>query len=164
MARPNWLEELAENLFRMEGYVTQVHVPAPKTTARLGPARMLDVVAFNDREFVMVELQTYVTRADAARAIKKFADFDAIPNCATYKAVAKGKKIRKIFIGGAGSQTAIDFAKMVKAHNIEFIEKGDFYRHMIDLIRPLVTATSWPYPDEFLARILYDMVDYEFIK
>jgi hypothetical protein len=164
MARPNWLEELAENLFRMKGYVTQMHVPAPKAATRRGPARILDLLAFDDKEFVMVELQTYVTRGDIDRAIEKFADFDRIPSSPEYKASSKGKKTRKILIGGTTGNTATDLTKLLRAHNVEFIEKEEFYQQIIGLIRPLVDRGIWPYPDEFLTRILYDMVDYELIK
>ena len=164
MARPNWFEELAENWFRMKGYLTQMHVPAPKVTKRRGPARILDLVAFNDQEFIMVELQTYVTRADAKRAIEKFADFNRIPSSASYKGTSKDKKIRRIFIGGATGNMATGFARLVRTHDIEFIEKKEFYKQIIGLIKPLADKQSWPYPDEFLARILYDMIDYELIK
>ena len=136
MAKPNWLEELAENWFRMRDYVTQMHVPAPKIKTRRGPPRILDLIAFNDKEFVMVELQTSVTKADAKRAIQKFKDFNEIPNSALYRRVSSGKSLRRIFIGRATDGAAADFARSVEAHGIEFIEREDFYKQIIGLVKP----------------------------
>jgi hypothetical protein len=49
-------------------------------------------------------------------------------------------------------------------YGIDFIEKGELYEQIIELVKPLTDKESWPYPDEFLARILYDMIDHELIK
>jgi len=51
-----------------------------------------------------------------------------------------------------------------RMYGIDFIEKGELYEQIIELVKPLTDKESWPYPDEFLARILYDMIDHELIK
>jgi len=156
MAKPNWMEELAENWFKIRGYHTELHVRVPPVS------RELDLLAFNDDEFVMIELQMNVSnrKKTAEYLAEKFTDFDKIPDNPKYANIASKLKIRRIFISDAKR----DFADLLRKDNIEYLYKEDLYLKILKSIEPYVANERWPFPDDSPVRMLYDLALWGFIN
>jgi hypothetical protein len=149
MAKPNWLEELTENWFKIRGYHTELHVRVPPIS------RELDLLAFNDGEFVMVELQMNVSnkKETAEYLSEKFTDFNAIPYNPKYAKISNGLKVRRLFVSDAKQ----DFADLIKVYNIEYLHKEDLYLEILKTIEPYVANERWPFPDDLPLRMLFDL-------
>jgi len=160
MAKPNWLEELAENWFRMREYITQLHVRVTEFGRR-----ELDLLAFNDEEFLMIDLQTYLgergsMKAEATSLIKRFKIYDKLLTIPPYKGVSKGKKIRRLFIAGGN----VTFRNLIKNSNIEFMPMEGFLDKVLQEIRKHAERKRWPFSPKDISRLLWELIAYEFIK
>ena len=160
MAKVNWLEELAENWFRMRGYVTQLHVRIPKFRRR-----ELDLLAFNDDEFVMVDLQTYLGergtwKSEADELIRRFRIYEQLCTTSPYSSLAKNKEIKRLFIT-AGSR---DFKKLIASSGIDLMPMEDFIREVLQEVKKFTIKQRWPFSSDDISRLLYELLSYEFIK
>ena len=159
MPKANWLEELAENWFRMRGYVTQLHIRIPKSR------RELDLLTFNDDEIVMVDLQTYLGergawKNEADELIKRFKIYDRLRTTPPYSSLTKNRKLKRLFIT-AGKR---EFKKLIANSGIEFIPMEDFIREVLREVNKYVAIQRWPFSSDDISRLLYELLSYEFIK
>lgn len=164
MPKPNWLEELAENWFRMNGYITQLHV----RVADFG-RRELDLLAFNDEEFVMVDLQTYLgergsATSEAKELVRRFKIYDKLLRTPPYKDVSRSKRLRRIFISGVGERQLSDFKNLVTEAGIEFMPMEDFIKRVLYEVRKYAKIQRWPFSPNDISRLLYELIRYEFIE
>ena|SRR5271157_3143811 len=158
MAKPNWLEELVESYFRLDGYITQLHVRFPEMD------RELDLLAFNDKKFVIIEVENnvYDNRKYYEKIVGKFEVFRKITDTPKYRHVAKGKKRRLLFVGGMGSDEGYNhLAQLLKKKGIELMDKEDLYK---GLLKKIESLRKWPYPADDPSRILYDLKLYKLLR
>jgi len=164
MAKPNWLEELAENWFRIRKYITQLHVRVP-VFGRLE----LDLLAFNDEELLLVDLQTYIgergtVNNEAGRVIKSFRIYDRLLKTPPYESLARGRKIQRLFIAGGTANAYREFKSCTKNSGIVFMPIEDFISAVVHEIRPYVAAQRWPFPSDDISRLMYQLIAFDFIK
>ena len=166
MAKPNWLEELAENWFRMRGYITQLHVRIPEF-GRLE----LDLLAFNDEEFAIIDLQTYVgekgsVKVEATNLIKRFKTYDELLKISPYKDVSKNKKLKRLFIAEAPARRALalEFKNLIEKSGIEFMPMEEFLPKVLHEVDKYSHKKRWPLSHYDISRLLYELAQYELIK
>ena len=154
----NWLEELAENWFRMRGYMTQLHVRIPKFGRR-----ELDLLAFDEKEFVMVDLKTYLVSGiekEANELIKRFNIYEQLPTTSPYSSVAKNKKLKRLFIA-TGKR---GFQKLIANSGIDFMPMEDFLHEVLKEVEKYAAKERWPFSSDDISRLLYELSSYELIK
>lgn len=154
----NWLEELAENWFRMRGYMTQLHVRIPKFGRR-----ELDLLAFDEKEFVMVDLKTYLVSGiekEANELIKRFNIYEQLPTTPPYSSVAKNKKLKRLFIA-TGKR---GFKKLIANSGIDFMPMEDFLHEVLKEVEKYAVKERWPFSSDDISRLLYELSSYELIK
>jgi len=161
MAKPNWLEELAENWFRMRGYITQLHVRIPK----FGRYE-LDLLAFNSNEFWIVDLQTYLGekgayRKEASGLAHKFKFYiDGFRTTPPYSNLFKSRKLKCLFVAGGNLQ----FKNLIAKHGIDFMEMEEFLGEILKEVQKYAIKQRWPFPSDDISRLLYELVLYGFVS
>jgi SHS2 domain-containing protein len=160
----NWLEELAENWFRMRGYITQLNVRIPSFGRR-----ELDLLAFNDDEFWIVDLQTFVGEKGSIKeeveSLKQRFDVyeKGLRNTAPYKDLIKNRSLKRMFIAEGISD---EFLKEVQkgSMNIECTDMEDFLRNILQEVKKYSDSRKWPFSEADLSRLLYELLSYGFVN
>jgi hypothetical protein len=158
----NWLEELAENWFRMRGYLTQLNIRIPSFGKR-----ELDLLAFNDKEIWIVDLQTYLGERGSikneAKSMKQRFDIyeKGLRDTPPYKGLVKNRSLKRMFIAGGIKDT---FLKEVQNINIECIDMEDFLKNILREVKKYSDSQKWPFPRADLSRLLYELLSYGFVN
>lgn len=158
----NWLEELAENWFRMRGYLTQLNVRIPS----FGRYE-LDLVSFNDKEFWIVDLQTYIgergsAKNEAKMLKQRFKIYEkGLRETPPYKNLVKNKSLKCMFIAGGITD---EFLKEVQDSNIECVHMKNFLNDILLEVKKYSDNQRWPFPRADLSRLLYELLSYSFIN
>lgn len=148
----------------MRGYITQLHI----RVAGFG-RRELDLLAFNDEEFVMIDLQTYLgergsARNEAKRLVQRFRVYNKLLEIPPYKNVSKNKKVRRLFISGIGERQLVVFKSSISGTGIEFMPMEDFVHEVLHEVRKYADKERWPFSPNDISRLLYELIQSEFLK
>jgi len=134
----NWLEELAENWFRMRGYLTQLNIRIPSFGKH-----ELDLLAFNDKEFWIVDMQTYVgergsVKNEAKLLKQRFKIYEkGLRETPPYKNLVKNKSLKRMFVAGG-----INDALSKEAQNIECVDMKDFLNNILREVKKIFRQTK----------------------
>ena len=144
----------------MRGYVTVLHLRIPKSR------RELDLLAFNENEFVIVDLQAYLgergsRKKEARELVKRFKAYElGLCNTSPYSSLLRNKKLRRLFITEGNS----DFKDLIADSGIEFMQMENFVREVLCEVKKYADLERWPFQTDDISRLLWQLISLGFIK
>jgi len=127
------------------------------------------LLAFNDDEFWIVDLQTFVGEKGSIKeeveSLKQRFDVykKGLRNTPPYKDLIQNRSLKRMFIAEGVSD---EFFKEVqkRSMNIECIDMEDFLRNILQEVKKYSDNQKWPFSEADLSRLLYELLSYDFVN
>ncbi len=153
----NWLEEIAKESFRLDGYLV-LENEHYRVKGRRGDFE-IDAVAFNEKEIAIVESQADLwsptpNKREALARLKR--KFDMHADHVKSLPLVGGLHLRKVLVGETISPT---FKKDIEALGVEVVPSED----LLDRIIKKVKAGGLPKQDSFVTRTIASLASAELL-